>query len=495
MYRLANSLLEPATVRELDRRAIEDHGIPGYELMCRAAEAVYRQARSVFPDANRWLVICGAGNNAGDGYVIARLAHARGIDVRVVALVEPRQLKGDAATAWEAYVAAGGIIEAWGPEQDLGHAELLIDALLGTGLDRELAGDFRDAVNQLNAADDVPVVAVDIPSGLHGGTGEILGAAVHAALTVTFVGRKRGLYLGEGPSLCGQVCFADLDIPEAVMHDIRPDYRLFDDVCLKALLPPRPADAHKGLFGHVLVVGGNLGMGGAVRLAGEAALRAGAGLVSVATRPAHVPALLAGRPELMVAGVESAAALAPLLERASVIAIGPGLGRDDWAESMLSVCLESALPLVVDADALHLVAARAVRRENWILTPHPGEAAAMLGVETRHVQADRPGALAALCERFGGTVILKGRGTLIGNGGDVPWFTAAGNPGMATAGMGDVLTGATAALLAQAPDRPEAAAAAAARVHARAGDRAAAGGQRGLLAGDLLPELRQCLNP
>ncbi len=493
MLTVANSVFVPEVVRELDRRAIEDRGIPGYTLMCRAGQAAFAAVRDRYPAAARWVVVCGAGNNAGDGYVIARLARAAGVEVRVIAVSDPGGLGGDAARAWTDFRDAGGTTSALA-DAELGTADLLVDALLGTGLDRLVGGSYRDAVEAVNAAA-APVLAVDIPSGLNGTTGEIMGVAVQASLTVTFVGRKQGLYLGAGPELCGEVLFADLDVPADVMTGIEPALRLFDRVQLAELLPRRRANAHKGLFGHVLIVGGNHGMSGAVRLAGEAALRAGAGLVSVATRAETAGAVVAGRPELMCRAVGGVDDLEPMLERATHIAVGPGLGQDAWAQQLFARVLAAGRPLIVDADALNLLAAQPQRRDDWVLTPHPGEAARLLGGSAAAVQSNRLDALAELTGRYGGITVLKGRGTLVGQQQQIPFLVERGNPGMATAGMGDVLTGTVAGLLAQRPDCPLPATAAAAWAHATAGDRAAGAGERGLLAGDVLSELRACLNP
>lgn len=499
MSEAALGIWTPEAVRTLDRTATSAFGIAGYELMRRAAEAVCAAANARWPDARRWLVLCGAGNNGGDGYVIARLAQRAGRDVRVCALADPGQLTGDAATAWHDFVAAGGTLESFAPGL-LADAGLVVDAILGTGLARPVSGDLRAAIEAVNAAHR-PVVAVDIPSGLDATTGLPSGAAIRADLTVTFVGRKLGLHLGEGPALAGVVEFADLGIPPAVVERAgltgQARLRLFTAAELPRLLPRRVATAHKGNFGHVLVVGGNHGMSGAVRLAGEAALRTGAGLVSVATRPAHAALLPLVRPELMGHGIGDAGDLAPLLARATVVAVGPGLGQDDWARQLLAATLATGLPLVIDADALNLLPAGHPPRGNWILTPHPGEAARLLGLTSAEVQRDRLGALTSLRERWGGTLVLKGSGTLVGGGTGTPWVIPTGNPGMATAGMGDVLTGITAGLVAQAGAGVPAAdlAAAAAFVHGAAGDVAARGGQRGILASDLIGQLRPWLNP
>ncbi len=485
----------PAQVREFDRVAIERHGIAAYELMFRAARATFEVACRRFPSARRWLVICGAGNNAGDGYVIARLALAAGIDVNVATVMPPAPLTGAAGEAERDFAAAGGRSGQFTAEL-LRDVPLVIDAMLGTGVARPLDGPWRHAVEAVNASE-CAVVAVDLPSGLDGATGSVLGAAVCADVTVTYIALKTGLFLAEGPDHAGDVELATLDVPPEILAEALPRFRRFEPAEQQALLPRRPRSAHKGDFGHVLVIGGNHGLAGAARLCGEAALRAGAGLVSVATRPEHAAALVAARPELMCRGVASGSEIEPLLARASVVAVGPGLGQDDWARSLFLRALESHKPLVLDADALNLLAAAPVRRDDWVLTPHPGEAGRLLGQATRDVQRERLQALDALIERYGGVVLLKGRGTLVGVRGAIPWVIDAGNPGMATGGMGDVLTGLIAGILAQTePPRRPAATACAAWIHAAAADAAARhGGERGLIAGDLFAELRPWLNP
>lgn len=487
-------LYAPRQVREMDRIAIEELGIPGFELMTRAGRFAFDSARSGYPAARRWLILCGAGNNAGDGYVVARLARTAGLEVTVAALSEPRRLQGDAGRAWQEFEAAGGDVVQF-TDGLCAAADLVIDALLGTGIVRPLEGAYLHAVEAVNASAR-PVIALDMPSGLDGESGRVLGEAIRAAATVTFIGRKQGLYLGAGPEHAGTILFSALGVPLGRIGHVAPRLRLFDAADRASLLPRRARAAHKGDFGHVLVAGGNHGMGGAARLAGEAALRAGAGLVTVATRPGNVAALTAGRPELMCAAISGDADVIPLLARARVAAIGPGLGRDAWAEALFHAALASDLPLVVDADALNLLAERPVRRESWVLTPHPGEAARLLRCTTGEVQADRVRAAHEITARFGGVCLLKGRCTLVAREGELPYVIDAGNPGMASAGMGDVLTGIVAGLLAQGgPAVHLQLAACAADVHARAGDAAAVAGERGLIATDLLAQLRPWLNP
>jgi NAD(P)H-hydrate epimerase len=293
------------------------------------------------------------------------------------------------------------------------------------------------------------------------------------------------------------VLFSDLGVPLARMAHVEPRARLFDALDRARMLPRRRRLAHKGDFGHVLVIGGDRGMGGAVRLAGEAALRAGAGLVTVATRPDNVAAVTGYRPELMCSGVESPPDLAPVAARADVLAIGPGLGRDAWGRALLGQVLDDERPLVVDADGLNILAdLRPRRRDSWVLTPHPGEAARLLGCSSVEIQANRLRSAEQIATRFGGIALLKGRCTLVAQAGELPYVIDAGNPGMASGGMGDVLTGIVAGLWAQGAAGPALElAACAADLHARAADAAAVGGERGLIATDVLAQLRPWLNP
>jgi len=479
-------------VRDIDRTAIEDEGIPGYTLMTRAGAAAVRAARERFPDANRWQVICGAGNNAGDGYVVARLAAQEGLVVSAVALVDPESLTGDAATAYADFAAEGGIVMPWEGALD-DEAGLLVDALLGSGLERDVSGEFAKAVAAMNAHR-ARVMALDIPTGVHGDTGQVMGTAVEADLTVTFVGLKAGLFAGEGAELCGSIVFDGLEVPEHCRPHGKAMSRRISSRVLRRCLKRRPRGAHKGDFGHVLIVGGGEGMPGAVRLAGEAALRAGAGLVSIATHPSHATVIVGSRPELMSHGIADAGALGPLLERATAVAFGPGLGTSDWSRQLFAAVSELELPCVWDADALNLLAENPEKNERRIITPHPGEAGRLIGQDTAAVQGDRRGALIALQEKYGGVAVLKGANTLVTSKKKIPWLCTAGNPGMASPGMGDVLTGIIAALLAQQLGK-EASAVVGVELHARAGDRAARAGERGTIASDLVAELRHVANP
>ncbi|MCB1775930.1 MAG: NAD(P)H-hydrate dehydratase [Candidatus Competibacteraceae bacterium] len=494
MRELPYELYRATQVRELDRIAIEERGVPSYTLMSRAGEAAFHLLRQRWPDARRITVVCGGGNNGGDGYVVARFARQAGMQVKVLTLADPAKLVGDAQTAWQDALAAETPVAPFTP-MGLNDSELLVDAILGTGLEREVTGAWREAIQAMNA-DPADIFALDIPSGLHADTGAVLGAAIQAAATLTFIGLKLGLFTAQGPTCCGDVHFANLEAPPDIYPALHPACWRYAGEDLPSLLPPRQRSAHKGHFGHVLVVGGDLGMAGAARLAGEAAARCGAGLTSVATRAVHAGLQAAVRPELMFRGVETPEELEPLLDRATVIAIGPGLGRDHWGRAMFHAALTTDKPLVIDADGLNLLANEPLFRENWILTPHPGEAARLLKMTPAQVESDRFTAVEDLVLRYGGVAMLKGAGSLIASReeGQVA-LCATGNPGMASGGMGDVLTGVIAALRAQGLP-PFAAAKAGVYLHGLAGDQAAqTNGERGLLATDLLPFLRRGVNP
>jgi hydroxyethylthiazole kinase-like uncharacterized protein yjeF len=479
-------------VRKLDSRAIHELGIPGYTLMCRAGQALLEAIVDEFPAARRLMVVCGVGNNAGDGYVLARLARRSEFQVRVMSLADPEVLTGDAATAHTDWIKDGGAVADW-DSAELEECDLVVDAILGTGLQRPLQGLFKSAVESINECSR-PVLAVDIPSGLNANNGSIMGAVVSADLTVTFVGRKLGFYVGHGPDFSRRTLFADLQIPSQLLEESDFLARLIPGDFCRRVLALRPRTAHKGNNGRVLVVGGGEGMPGAARLAAEAALRAGAGLVTVATLPEHVPIVLSGRPELMCRGIRKEKELHGLLERADIVVVGPGLAQDDWSRQVYQAALSSGLPLVVDADGLNLLAQNPVRREQWVLTPHPGEAARMLGTTVTIVQNDRLSCVQRLAESYGGLAILKGAGTLVARAGEAPWICDRGNPGMAAPGMGDVLSGVVAGLAAQCKDL-DLAARLAVLAHASAGDIAArAGGERGMVAGDLMLPLRAWLN-
>ncbi|GMQ95863.1 MAG: NAD(P)H-hydrate dehydratase [Gammaproteobacteria bacterium] len=492
---LPAELYRAQQVRELDRIAIEELGIPGATLMERAGVAAFEALRRTWPAARRLSIVCGPGNNGGDGFVLARHAAAAGLQVRVGLQGDAARLRGDALGAHDHMRASG--LEAQPYAADiLDGADVIIDALFGTGLDRDVEGAWAACIEDMNASP-APVVAIDIPSGLHADSGRVLGGCVSAELSVSFIGLKQGMFTGEARNCCGRVLFDDLGVPPALYQRVPASARRADLASLGGILGKRPRSAHKGSFGHVLVIGGDSGFAGAARMAGEGAARSGAGLTSIATRAAHAGVLASQRPELMCHGIEDTESLAPLLQRATVVAVGPGLGRGAWGRQMLGAALAASQPLIMDADALNLLAESAPEKRRGaqprIMTPHAGEAARLLACAAREVEADRFAAASAIAARYGAIVVLKGAGTLVCESAAATWVCEGGNPGMGSGGMGDVLTGIIAALVAQGLT-PALAARAGVVVHAAAADRAAADGERGLLAGDLMQPLRMLVN-
>jgi NAD(P)H-hydrate epimerase len=491
------AIYSAAQVRALDKFEIEKRRVPGFTLMTRAAEAALALLRARWPQARRVAVVCGAGNNGGDGYVLARLAQAAGFEVLVLAATPPDRLTGDAHRAQEEWLAAGGRAHPFVADA-LSGCDLIVDALLGTGFRPPARPEALGVIQAINAARR-PVLALDIPSGIDADSGAVHEAAVQADVTLSFVGLKSGLFLGAGPEHAGVVMLDDLGVVAPAQPKFAPLMRRIDQAEIAASLPRRARESHKGSHGRVLVVGGGSGMPGAARLAALAALRAGAGLVTVAGAEENLAAVSGANPEIIYLPVSSSGNLEEAMRAAGVVAVGPGLGTGDWAHRLWSQTLRARpAAAVVDADALNLLAQNPAKLpESWIITPHPGEAARLLGVETAAVQADRLAAVRELRSRYGSTAVLKGAGTLVAcaaaNDTEV-YICDRGNPGMATAGMGDVLTGTIAGLRAQITD-----AAAAARVgvlvHALAGDSASRGGQRGMIASDVVAEIRGWVNP
>lgn len=481
-----------AQLRQLDQRAIQDWGVPGFELMQRAAAAAFEALRQRWPALRRIGVACGPGNNGGDGYVLARLAREAGFEVRLIVPHGTHPRTRDAARAASEWRAAGGRVETF--ESSLPDTDLWVDALYGIGLSHAPSDAAQAIIERINVSR-LPVLALDVPSGLDADHGVALGTAIRAQLTVSFIAGKRGLHTGDAREHTGDVHIAGLDLPAELLQSLPPAALLLRPEHLPEGLRKRHANAHKGDNGHVLCVGGEHGMGGAVRLCAEAALRTGAGLASVATRTDGVSALLMARPEAMTHAVEDVDALRPLIERADVLAVGPGLGQGEWGQSLLEACLDSGKPSVLDADALNLLAMQPRSLASSVLTPHPGEAGRLLLRTTDEIQQDRFEAIQRLCKRFDAVVVLKGAGTLVCAPGHAPFVIGAGNPGMAAGGMGDVLTGVIAALSAQGMGLLPAAAYGA-LLHAAAGDAAAkVDGERGLLPSDLFPALRRLSNP
>lgn len=500
--------------RQLDRIAIGKYGIDGFELMHRAAQAAYRAIRQRWPQLRSLTLLCGGGNNGGDAMVMAGLAvdpdqPGGPLAVQVLLLggeATRARLQGEAAQALVWAEARGVTVEGYIQQPLTG--ELLVDGLLGTGLNGPVSGTVAALIKEINRTGK-PVVALDLPSGLCADSGAVLGAAIRADLTISFIGLNRGLLTHQGVDYCGDLVLDSLEIPAAVYAEVSADVSLIG--AAQRQLPRRSRSAHKGDFGHLLIVGGDRGMAGAVMMASTAAVRCGAGLVSVATQPEHVGLCTGNQPEVMSHAVRSGQELELLLGRASVIVIGPGLGQSAWSSQLLQAAQAKQVdqPLVVDADALNGLASGSLvqrpKRDNWILTPHPGEAARLLGCSIAQIQADRFEAVKLLQQRYGGVVVLKGAGTLICDGHHIR-LCCRGNPGMASGGMGDVLSGVIAALLGQMAGRMSGvgsidrsvmfeAASIAVDLHAQAADiLAQRHGEIGLLASDLIAQTRVLLN-
>ncbi|WP_419832831.1 NAD(P)H-hydrate dehydratase [Endozoicomonas atrinae] len=505
---LPESLYTADQVRQLDHVAIHQEGIPGFELMTRAARTVLSTIGRYWPEADTLLVLCGAGNNGGDGYLVAKLAKEKGLRVSVLSFKNPAELSGDALTAWQACSDAGVVIRPYDSKQSL-CADVIVDAMLGTGLSGDVRGDYLDAIKRLNHLEN-PVCAVDIPSGLCANTGVPLGDAVKVQLTVSFIGLKQGLMTGQGPEYCGELVFNSLRVPESVYQAVPSSCRRISPGQFRGWLSPRSRAAHKGDFGHVLLIGGNKGMPGAIIMAAESAIHCGAGRVTVVTRKRHLSALAVRCPEVMGTSVKSRSGLGSLADGKNVIVVGPGLGRDDWGLKLLKDALAAECPVVLDADALNLLSDHPQllkgRKSPMIFTPHPGELARLSGLDVPAIQKNRFAALVdshrqltALTGESGAesqqdiALLLKGAGTLIFDGQNTA-LCSDGNPGMAVAGMGDVLSGVIGALLAQGVE-PFKAAQMAAWLHASAADEVVAGqGETGLRATELIPVIRQRMN-
>jgi hydroxyethylthiazole kinase-like uncharacterized protein yjeF len=493
MTNYQNVLYRAEQVRAMDSYTITQLGISGTVLMERAGAAAFNILQKRWPQAKTIAVVCGTGNNGGDGFVMARLAAESGLDVRVLLVGNINHLQGDALAASQRLQSVD-IDPVPFDDALLTHCDLIIDAILGIGLRGPVEGERYQIIETINQTG-LPVLALDIPSGLNANSGEVQGIAIRASATVCFIGLKRGLYAGRAQDYCGEIVGEDLNVPETVFAREKIEASLIHYADYKQLLRPRARTAHKGHFGHVLVVGGEAGFTGAVRMAGEAAARVGAGLVSIGTRAIHAAVLNTSRPELMVHALEDQETFLRLAERANVIAIGPGLGQGEWGKSMLDYAIQTGLPLVVDADALNLVSQSPQHYDKWILTPHCGEAARLLGQSTSEIQRDRYAVATSLQQSYGGIAILKGAGTLVVADELPVAVCSGGNPGMASGGMGDVLTGIISGLLAQGFSHHDAACLGVC-LHAAAGDAAAkAAGERGLLATDLMSWIRRLANP
>lgn len=491
MSKPENALYRCEHIRTCEQQAQSIYHLNEHELMTQAGTEAFFFVKNKFPKVQHIAVFCGAGNNAGDGYVLARLAHEHGLSVIVYQCKAIEDLPSCAQHAASMAIAAG--VDCQSADEPLdSDVELIVDALLGIGLKGVVHGVIASAIHQINSSG-LPIISLDVPSGLNADTGLVESFCVKATATITFIARKAGMYTLDGPDYCGEIHCRELQLEHCIAK-IKPFATLLCDSTQPLSLIPRKKNSHKGDYGHVLIIGGGPGMPGAVSLAAKAAMRTGAGAVSIATWPEHAKGALPIIPEAMVWGINTAEELAPLLARATVCVVGPGLGESDWARSLFLAAMTSQLPMVIDASALRLLAEHPQVDDNWILTPHPGEAASLLSCPAKTIQMDRYQAAAAIQQQYGGVVVLKGTGTVIQTAERTTFVCTKGNPGMATAGMGDVLSGIIAALCAQGLSLSEAAKLGV-WVHAVAGDvRAHSFGEAGLLASDLLDILPEILN-
>ena len=478
-----------AQIRVIESRAIAV--VPPPPLMEWAGAAAAREARAMLSAGARVLVLAGAGNNGGDALVAARHLRDSWLDVRVVLLGDAAGMPADAAAAFAAWQVSGGTtLTALPPAFD---ADLLIDGLFGIGLARPVTGVFAESIERMNAAT-IPVLALDVPSGIDADTGRVLGCAVRATTTITFIALKPGLLTLDGPDHAGRVVIDslglgadDADVPAGIVLDAS---------VVRRAMAPRPANSHKGSYGTVGIIGGAPGMVGAVLLAARAALHAGAGKVLAGMLAEDAPSVDPAQPELMLRTVREASAAG------TVLVVGPGLGQSEAARRVLQASLEVTVPLVLDADALNLIAGDALlasqvarRIAPTVITPHPAEAARLLQETTTAIQADRIDAAVRLAQRLNALVVLKGAGSICAAANGMWCINTSGNPGLASAGTGDVLAGLVGALIAQGA-APFDALQAAVHVHGLAADRLrkTLGGPLGITASALVTAIPLVLN-
>lgn len=483
-----DALFAVAAIREIESRFAsppED----GSVLMRRAGLAAWQAVLEHWPQAQRILVVCGPGNNGADGYLLAAHALASGREVRVMRLPTHPPRSDLAQLACDEYGVRDGLVDVFSDR--LPSADLVVDALFGIGLSRPPDRDAARLVEAINAQT-APVLSLDVPSGIDADRGTAPGVAVRATRTLKFIAPKAGLRTGPALDHVGAGSVARLDLLPTLFRELEPAALSLEPSRLAHWLKPRSRNSHKGSSGRVLCVGGDRAHGGAILLTAQAALRSGAGLLKVSTHADNRAPLLARLPEAMAIDGDNDEGW----EWADVIAIGPGLGQGDWGQRLLQRALGYDRPLLLDADALNLLPRQAaLLPAGSVLTPHPGEAARLLGIDVAAVQSDRFAAARSLSDTFRAVVVLKGAGTVVTAPGQCPRVIDAGNPGMAVGGMGDVLSGVIAALMAQGLAAFDAACCGA-LLHATAGDRAAAeGGERGLLPTDLMRWLRRLANP
>lgn len=493
MQPLKIPIYQSEQIHQLERLAKEKLALNGQSLMQRAGKAAFDYMQRRWPHAQKIAVFCGGGNNGGDGYELASLAALRGLAVTIWQVGQHDHQPDEAKEALQNCQRANVPIFTLDEKSNLNNPDLIIDAICGIGAHTTLRDEVVAAIKKINHLH-IPVLALDVPTGIDADTGQVLDSAIRATSTITFLGLKMGLLTGSGMAYAGELVSHDLQVPPDLFTAIEPVAEKIQLAAFAHYLAPRMRDWHKGLSGHVLVVGGGPGYAGAPHMAAEAALRVGAGLVTVATHPDHAEIMSLTCPELMSRGISAPQDLAPLLEKADVIIVGPGLTQTPWALAIWDYLSQQNHPMVVDADALNILARSDLRKDNWVLTPHPGEAGRLLETSAEAVQLDRLAAIVKIQKRYAGVCVLKGAGSLVLAPNSLPALTDKGNPGMASGGMGDVLSGVIGGLMASGIPLGDAAKLGVC-MHAMAGDLAAKAGERGMIATDLMPYLRLLSNP
>ncbi len=496
MLALFPALYTADTVKQIDNLAINKHNMSGYDLMCSAGGAVCQFILKKWPNAKNIKIICGGGNNGGDGYVIARLLKLQGLNVKVYA-VENKPPSTDTAQKARQDFEAGSDKVLDISNVDLSNhksVDLIVDAMLGTGIHAPLHQSVLSIIQMINNTN-TPVCAIDIPTGIDGNTGVVMGDAVRADATVSFIGLKVGLFIGAALDYVGELVLDTLKVPSIVYQDVKSVARLVTYPEVLQYLPNVKNTQHKGDNGRVMVLGGGEAhYSGAVCLSGEAALRAGAGLVATCVAPQSLALMARGSAELMCYAPEKLDNMLPIIERTNILVIGPGLSQNAWAKQCFNIALQTNKPAIIDADGLNLLAKDPQKRDNWILTPHPGEAARLLNQSIVDCEANRLLTAQALQDKYGGTIILKGASTIVLDINRDMFIIEGKVPALATGGTGDILAGLVGGLWAQGLTASHAAQLAVS-VHREAGWSEQTFGQRGMMASDLLLHIRSLLNP
>ncbi|TQV73031.1 NAD(P)H-hydrate dehydratase [Aliikangiella marina] len=482
---------------ELTYAETSDQGT--FPLMEKAGQAAFDCLLQYWPDARKILVLSGKGNNGGDGYIVAALAKSAGFEVTLCCFCEPEKLQGDAKIAYE-QLQKFDIARADWSEIDLNDYQVLVDAMLGTGISGAVRAPFIEPIESINRHE-IPVLSIDIPSGLNANTGEVVNCAIKAQITMTYIGLKQGLYTGDAADFRGKVLVDGLDISTQCFTAYESEVQAENWFTLNHRLAPRLPSAHKGANGHCVIIGGANGYTGAAILVSKAAARCGAGLTSTWLEGGAL-ALVSTFPEVMAKNIPEHEVMSQVNELSvhHVLVIGPGLGKKNWGQSWMSAVTKhdgfDSMMKVIDADGLNWLAQNHLTNEKWVLTPHPGEASRLLNKKVNAINADRYAAAREIAKKYGGVCVLKGAGTVIADQSGKTIVCPVGNPGMGTGGMGDVLSGIVGGLLAQGISLFEAATLAVV-IHGEAADRAAGenANYRGLIASDLFAYLPQLVNP